>query len=150
MIQLRLITDLEKEYEVISPWWPRHGWPMVPIGALTTLGLVAHDGPLLLAACWVYTATNASLAMVEWVVTNPDVSPMVAAKAVFSLIDFAAIECKERGYAVLFTTCKNKGLERAYERAGFDRTDENVTHFLKILRPQPTVLSENEPLRATE
>lgn len=148
MIQLRLITELEKDYEVIKHFWPRHGWPELPIGALTTMGIVAHEGDTILAACWIYTATNASLAMMEWMVTNPDASPFQTAKAVKYLAGFAIEECKKRGYAVLFTTCKNKGLERVYETAGFDKTDEDVTHFCKVLQPVPTILlSENDPPR---
>lgn len=144
--KLRLIEDLEKDYDVIRHFWPAHGWPELPIAALTTMGLCAVDCDVrgeetILAACWVYTATNSSLAMLEWMVTNPDVSPLKAAKAVYQLADFASLECKRRGYAVLFTTCKNKGLERVYERAGFSKTDENVTHYVKTLQEAPTVLS---------
>jgi hypothetical protein len=145
MIKLRLITDLKKDYEVIKDFWPRHGWPMLPIGALTTMGLVAEEDGVILAACWVYTATNSSLAMMEWMVTNPDVSPLRSGRAVYHLADFASEECKARGYAVLFTTCKNAGLERVYQHAGFEKTDEGVTHFVKVLHEAPTVLSENEP-----
>jgi hypothetical protein len=149
MIKLRLITDLAKDYEVIKDFWPRHGWPMLPIGALTTMGMVAEEGDTILAACWIYTATNSSLAMMEWMVTNPDASPLQAAKAVNFLAGFAIEETKRRGYSVLFTTCKNKGLERVYERAGFEKTDEGVTHYVKTLQDVPTIISENEPSRAS-
>lgn len=136
MITLRLIEDLDADYEVIRHWWPAHKWPEVPKAALVgTLGLVAEEGGKLLAASWVYTAGSGLFAWMEFTVDDPTGSAFKRAMAIDRLTDFAVQECERRGYNVLMTTCRQKALGRLYERHGFQKTDEDVSHFLKVLKP---------------
>ena len=82
------------------------------------------------AACWVYTASTGCLAMLEWLVADPALSPRQAYEAVNALLEFSREECLRRGYGALFTVCRQPSLIRVYEKHGFIKTDEDVTSML--------------------
>lgn len=133
-MNLRLVDDeLETLHPTLCVWWQDHGWPPIPLVALRTMALLAEDGGKPLAAGFVYTASTGSFAMLEWVVTNPAAAPLLAFRAVNALVEFAVAECQRRGYAALFTTCRQAALGRVYEKNGFIKTDEGVTHYLRPL-----------------
>lgn len=136
MIQLRLIdAELDRYHPTFAEWWKAHGWPVVPVEALRTMALLAYDDTddTPLAAAWVYFASTGSFAMLEWLVSNPTMSPLAAVRVVNALVEFATKETKDRGYTIMFTTCRQSALGRVYEKHGFTKTDDNVSHYLKVL-----------------
>jgi len=135
MITLRLITDIEADYPDFEQWWKGHHFAPIPIVALNTLGLVAEEDGKKLAAVWIYTASTGIFCMMEWLVTDPSITPMKAAKAINVLLGFAWQECERRGYQIVLTACRQQSLGRLYERNGYQKRDENVTHYIKQLTP---------------
>lgn len=136
MIKLRLIEDINADYPEFAEWWKVHGFPAIPIAALNTMGLVVEEDGKKLAAAWIYTASTGIFCMMEWLVTNPDITPMKAARAIGHLLDFAGQECERRGYQVLLTACRQESLGRLYERNGYLATDKGVTHYMKTFTPK--------------
>lgn len=123
----------ERDYETVSEWWRGHGWEAVPRVMLPRLGAIGGIGGRQIAAGWLYMDNSSPVCMLEWLVTNPEESPIKAVKALHRICDFMSIHAKELGYNVMMTTCKQESLSRFHTKRGFTRTDLNMTHFVKIL-----------------
>lgn len=77
---------LEKDYNVIAPWFTSHGWPTAPDATmLSTTGIIAEDehGPIGVAFVYV---TNSPIAFLEWVCVRPEIGIKVS-KVIKALID---------------------------------------------------------------
>lgn len=133
MIHLELIDDLDDFHPVAMEWWESHGWPGVPANILPKLGIRAIDGDRPLAAAWLYMDNSVGVAMLEWIVTNPELPARKAAVALARLVDFAKQEAKSLGYSVVLTTCRQESLAKLLERAGFHQTDRDVIHLATVL-----------------
>lgn len=137
MLKVRQI-DLDADHATFAKWWELHGWPVLPKAALSTLGivveLVGQDGekePIV--AGWIYMASTNAMAMLEWIVSNPAAQPITIARAISVLLEVVSDECKARGCAVVFSAIKQPALGRIFQKAGFQKQDEGMTHFTRIL-----------------
>lgn len=137
-MKARLI-ELEKDYPDLESWWKGHGWSAVPRPILPKLGVIIEkDDGEKLAATFVYMDNSAPVCWLEWTVTNPHNRPTVSLIALQRVIEAAksaveGISTQENGYSVMLTTCRQHSLTRFYERMGFTKTDEGVTHLLAPL-----------------
>lgn len=140
MISLRVI-DREEELPALYPafesWWRGHGWDPVPMAILPRLGVLAefdHAGtrePI--AVAWLYMDNSVGVSMLEWVVSNPTANPRHVLSALTNLITFLKGEAKRLGYGVMLTATRVESLLRLYQKHGFTKTDEGVTHLIAIL-----------------
>lgn len=128
------MIDLPADYPVVSQWWPAHGWPAVPDAILPKLGLMveAHGNPCM--AGWLYMDNSVGVSMMEWVVSNPETAPRDVLRAVQVLVGAMKDLALSNDYGVVLTSCKQPALVRAYEKAGFQKTDEGMTHLLLLTR----------------
>jgi hypothetical protein len=125
--------DLDRDYDMLVSWWKGHGWEPLPKGAVNTLGVIcAVDGVDTCAAFLLMSNTN-GVAMLEWLVTNPEANVRAAYLAIPTVTAFIEGEAARMNYGVLLTACRQPSLVRMYERCGFTVTDTNVTHMIKIL-----------------
>lgn len=122
-----------KDYDMVAKWWKYHGWDSVPAHILPALGVIVHDGDRDLVAAWLYMDNSVGVCMMEWLVSSPNAKPRETIKGVRLIIEFLREEAKELGYGVMLTTCKQKLLSRLYEKNGFVKTDEGMTHMLQNL-----------------
>lgn len=121
----------EIDHATVSAWWAAHNWPAVPKELLTTDGFVAvDDDGTLLAAGWLFVADAAPLAMMEWLVSNPDIKPRAAMRALEAIVDAALGSARRSGVRAVFTFCKQQALSRLYQRHGFQKGDEGVTSLV--------------------
>jgi hypothetical protein len=123
-----------EDHAMLATWWEGHDWPVVPQAILPKLGMMVHDGEIPICSGWLYMDNSVGVCMFEWLVTNPKATPMQAARGVKVLVNFMADRAKEMDYGVMLTTCRQASLARMYEKSGFMKTDENVTHLLKMLK----------------
>lgn len=121
-------------YAMLQGWWTRHGWPPVPQVILPRLGMIVDGDRESLAAGFLYMDNSVGVSMLEWVVTNPQVAPLRAAAGLKNLVEFMGQEAVRNGYGVMLATCKVPGLVKLYERCGFAKTDEGMTHLVRVLR----------------
>ena len=124
------------DYETCAQWWSGHGWEPVPAVVLPKLGMMVVDDEAPICAAWLYMDNSVGVSMLEWLVTNPDVSPMQTARAIKTLVAFMSDRAKEMNYGVMLTTCRQPSLARMYEKSGFIKTDEGVTHLLKMVKKE--------------
>ena len=133
MISLGIIEDLPAIYHTLESWWTGHGWQAVPEQILPRLGILASDGERPLAAGFLYMDNSVGVAMLEWLVTDPEAPARKAAVALSRLVDFAKQEAKALDYSVILTTCRQESLVRLMEKNGFTTTDKEMTHLLAVL-----------------
>jgi hypothetical protein len=129
-----------EDYPMLAAWWAGHRWQAVPESVLPKLGVVAtysnreaqhEDVPL--CAAFLYMDNSVGVCWLEWLVSNPNGSPMEVLRAIRAVIEFMEERAKELGYGVMLTACRQASLVKIYERAGFAKTDEGVTHMLKVI-----------------
>lgn len=123
----------EKHYQLLTSWWEGHGWDAVPSQILPKLGVVGTVEAKPCAAGFVYMDNSVGVAMLEWVVTDPEATPMRVYKSLKEVTEFLCHRVKELGYGVILTSCKQDSLSTFYTKAGFNKTDEGLTHFIKLL-----------------
>ena len=122
---------------MLATWWKGHAWEAVPAGILPALGVVAtrQDG-FPLCAAFLYMSNSNGVCWMEWLVSNPEVKGLEIIRGINAIVGFLAEEGKRLGYGVMLTACRQESLVRVYERAGFEVTDQKVTHMLKIIGGQ--------------
>lgn len=119
----------EEDYPMLSEWWNGHGFTAVAQKILPPLGVVCGES----AAGWLYMDNGGTgVAMMEWLVTNPKIGPIKAARGLCDVVGFLKSEARRMNYGVILTTCRQDSLARMLERNGFQRTDENMIHLLGV------------------
>jgi hypothetical protein len=125
--ELRLVTP--EDYPMLKTWWEGHGWPAVPQRVLPPLGVLYGEQ----AAGWLYMDNGGTgVAMMEWLVTNPENRPLVTVRAINAVVEFLKAEGKRMDYNIILTTCRQPALARLLNRAGFTTTDTEMTHLLGV------------------
>ena len=136
VLQLRMF-DPSKDYDMVAGWWKGHGWNPVPPFFLPKLGVVAcwAEGEKTedAAAAWLYLDNSAPVCWLEYMVSNPEANAGRAVKALRHLDAFLTGEAKATGYVVMMTTCRQDSLVKFHEKNGFKKTDEDVTHLVKVI-----------------
>lgn len=132
MIEIKPYSEAE-HYPLLSTWWAEHGWPAVPPHKLPPFGFVAlADGVPTFASFAYMDNGGTGVAMMEWSVGNPSAEPKTLIKALKALVGFMLHQLKELDYDFIFTSCKQVGLARLYEKCGFTRTDSSMIHLVHI------------------
>lgn len=119
------------DYNMLKLWWQGHGWPAVPQRVLPPLGVIYGNK----AAGWLYMDNGGTgVAMMEWLVTNPEAKPLEAARAISKVVEFLKSEAKRMDYPIILTTCRQKSLARLLNRAGFETSDSDMIHLLGVFQ----------------
>lgn len=128
--------DPSSDYPIVESWWNAHGWNAVPQIMLPKLGVVAfyageknEDA----AAAWLYMDNSSPVCMLEWLVSNPQLSATKTVRALKHVCGFLVSEAKHNGYGAMMTTCKQDSLAKFYEKQGFTRTDSDMIHLINTL-----------------
>lgn len=117
--------DFESHYMILYEWWIGHGWPPVPVEALPFTGFVVKD----VCAGFMYK-TDSSIAFMEFIVSNPQANPMAVGRGIKMIVEAIQKEASSRGFTSLLTFINKKSLGKMYERSGFKKTDEHMTHYV--------------------
>lgn len=81
--------DLELDYPVLKTWWARRGGVPPAIEILPDVGVIVEDAGMPVSCLFLYTMSNASVAVAEWEATNPDcMSPLKKIRALHMAFDF--------------------------------------------------------------
>lgn len=130
MIQLRPYTAVD--YPAVTSWWKEHGFPAIPENKLPPFGFIAEDDRVAKAAAWAYMCNGGTgVAMIEWMVTDPN-GGLSAARGLKQLLIFMTQELNRLDYDMIMGATMHKGLIKIMAKVGFEITDEEVTHLLKI------------------
>jgi hypothetical protein len=132
LIQLK-IFEPEADYETVKEWWEGHGWNALPAVMLPKLGVMAFTEQHGLAAGWLYMDNSCGVCMLEWLVTNPEVKGTGTVRGLKHVCEFLTKQAKSFGYTIMLTTCRQDSLARFHERNGFQTTDSEMIHLVKLM-----------------
>src|SRR5690606_10272023 len=96
---------------------------------------LAHDldGTGRAFACAYLDNGGTGLAMLEWIVTNPDNAPRESLRALNTLLPFMRDHLRDRlDYPFILATCRQPALSRILEKHQFQRTDGQMTHHIYV------------------
>lgn len=130
-MQLELFND-EKHYKIISEWWKKQNWPILPLDALSSTGFIAHKDNTPIAAGFIYD-TDSSFAIIEWVVGNPDVDHELRAEGLDSVLEGLVLIAKSRNKRFIHTIVEHKRLIERYKKFEFQTTDTDMTVMIRSL-----------------
>lgn len=125
--------DETKDYELFALWWKGHNFEPVPAMILPQLGNVALKDDKPIAAAWLYLDNSTPVAMMEWIVTDPENSPKLSALGITHAVQSLKAAAYAAGYPIILSSCRQDSLARLLERTGFERSDEGVTHLISII-----------------
>lgn len=124
--------DVEKDYEVVSGWWTKQGWPALPKAILQCKGFMVEEDGVNLAATWIFR-TGCPVYIMEWTVGNPEVKWEKRSEALQLVTDDACKWAKQDGAAQVFTMTKHEKLIKKFQDNGFSVTDSGMTHLVRSL-----------------
>lgn len=133
-VMLRMF-EKERDYPLASTWWQGHGWPPVSEHILPRLGLVGEIDGKPVAAAWLYMDNSVGVAMLEWMVADPGAAPRAVLAAMRRVTEGLKAEASRLDYGVILTSCRQPGLVKFWQKQGFVKTDDDVTHLL-FVRPE--------------
>ena len=114
-------TLKEEDYETICAWWKWWRWPVLPKGALPDngkCGFMIEKNNKPIASAFLYL-TNSSVALLEWIVSNPYYKENDRKDAIELLINEAEKFCKGMNVTYIFSIGKNKHLTETHEKLGW-------------------------------
>ncbi len=124
----RLIKDSDNEE--LARWWTAQGWPAMPVDKLPSTGWIVEGT----VAAWMYLPISGGVAIIEWIVANPEARNR--GEALKALLSHMEEYAEWRGYSAVFTGTKHPSLITRLQSAGYVVGDEGVTHLMKVLHPK--------------
>lgn len=125
---LHLLTD--DLYPLVAEWWTGHGFPAIPRRRLPHVSVMHAGGAF---GCLYMDNGGTGVAMMEWLVTDPQAAPRAAARALCDVVEFVKETARAHDYDMILTTCRQPSLARLLERVGFTRSDEGMIHLFANL-----------------
>lgn len=120
--------DYKKHADMVRKWGETHQFPLPPYDMLPSTGFMVED-----KACGFLYTTNSKIGWLEWVFSNPEKTKEERKEALdllFKLIEYTA---RDLQVGVLLTASHVPAYADIVSRNGFQETDKNITHFIKIL-----------------
>lgn len=119
--------------DMSEAWRKARGWPEMPDHAMPAMGVMCFVSGVPAASCFLYR-TDSSVGIMEWLTTNPELDGDTRSIAQDHLIESIELAAKTgMGMKYIFSFCSHKPLIDRLQRKGFLKTDENMTHFVKVL-----------------
>lgn len=117
--------DTEKDIPIVAEWWRKRGTVIpLPVPVLPE-GFIISDGPLDVAAGFLYLDANGKWGMIEWMTTNPAMA--YSRSLVQAWLELAAhIEgvARARGcQSIISMVSPGTGEERLFKKIGYITSD---------------------------
>jgi len=124
-----IIQPITKEnYNVLVEWWKGYSWEAIPQECLPEIGFIVND----VVAGFIYK-TDSNICLMEWIIGNPQADKDLRKKSISLLLNHLCDIAKNMGYKMCFTYTKNTSLIDSLEHNEFQKTDEQMIHFLRSL-----------------
>ncbi len=111
----------KKDYETICKWWKWWRWPELPRTALPNNGeggFMVEKNSIPIVSGFLYIS-NSKMAMLEWIVSNPDYREKDRQKAIELLINKVESFCKDLGVKHVITLGRNEHLIETHRKLGW-------------------------------
>jgi hypothetical protein len=117
---------------MLVEWWNGHGFPPVPEAILPATGIIVFDGEKCLCSAHLYLDNSVGVSMMEWMVSNPANSSRESLLSLGHLLECMRQTAASLGYGITLTSISQPSLMRLAQRCGFEKTDENMAHFMSL------------------
>ena len=132
-MELNIRKLVKEDLTFIKKWWD--AWPEWKAPAddfLPETGVVVESNGEPVIAGFIYL-TNAKVALLEWIISDPEYRDKNRKQALELLITGAEQIIKDLGYKYSFSICRHKSLIETHRKLGW-HVDEKPSHELvKIL-----------------
>ena len=120
------------DYAEVCRWWKAHQWPCLPLKMLPTIGVIIKTTQGVgVCAGWLYR-TDSCMTVLEWVISNPEVSSQTRAEGLDLLISCIIEHAKRLGPDMqIFTSAQHPKLIERYKTHGFIECDRGMTNFIR-------------------
>lgn len=123
----------EGDYETICKWWKWWRWPVLPKKALPNDAkggfMVEKNGEPIVSA-FLYL-TNSTVALLEWIVSNPEYKENDRKEAIELLINDTEKFCKGIGISLIFSIGRNKNLMKTHKKLGWHVDEKSSFEIIK-------------------
>jgi len=126
-------TLKEEDYETICAWWKWWRWPILPKGALPDngkCGFMVEKNNKPIVSAFLYL-TNSSVALLEWIVSNPDYKENDRKDAIELLVNEAEKFCKGIGVTIIFSIGRSKHLIEIHKKLGWQVDKKSSCEIIK-------------------
>lgn len=118
-MELNIRRLKESDWETLTKWWDAWPeWVNPPKDFLPddgTGGLMVEKNDVPIVAGFIYY-TNSKVALLEWVISNPEYRDKDRKEAIELLLIGAEQVCKTQNVKYMFSVCKNKHLIETHEK----------------------------------
>lgn len=119
---------IKEDYETLKQWWIDWNWSPVPPAFLPVNGLmVSNDNDI--CAGWVYK-TDTPICWIEHIISDKNSKDRGAVVFLIQMLEELA---KDLGFKVAMTSIKNASLMRKMEDLGYQKSDTEMTNYVKGL-----------------
>lgn len=133
-MKANLRSRTENDYPMLCKWWEAHGWEPVLEAVLPKIGVIAEVNDEQVAAAFLYMDNSSPLAIIEWIVSNPESKPRDVVSSIIDIVNFLADEAKRFDYSFILTSCSITSLAKLLERrCSFKITDKSVYHLGRVI-----------------
>lgn len=116
----------KNDYSMLCQWWNGHGWTPPPITSLPR-GIVIDDA----AAGFLFLDPASDIAVLEFIVTNPQNTPRQSLCAIAELVATCENIAKQMERRGLFTSCVQDSLARFFQDFGYQAEASKAHHLIK-------------------
>ena len=132
-MELNLRRFKKEDLKTIEKWWESWpGWKSPGEGFLPDTGVVVTANDKLVMAGFIYL-TNAKVALLEWIISDPDYRENNRKQALELLVTGGEEIIKSLGYTFCFSICRSKNLGETYKKLGWHEDKDPSFEFVKIL-----------------
>ncbi len=126
-------TKKENFYLVYKSMCESHGFPALHIDNIEEVFICKKDG-LLVYSCFKWN-TGSAMCMIGFPVSNLDLVVPKGFKdgLLQKFFGYISEVCKSEGYSIIWTTSATKRVERALSKSDFQKGDQNVNTYIKVL-----------------
>lgn len=115
-------------YQTVTKWWIKRNFPIVAYPLLPETAYVYTVGDEDVAIVFLYK-TDSTLVWSAYPTTNPESSKEFREKG---LLELNQVIVEDNHDMLVFTTTSNPRIEQSLIKAGYEKGDENVNHYVKI------------------
>lgn len=120
----------QENYELIKGWWTSRNYPAAMYEHLPPNGIIICLQGKAVCAGFLFL-TDANLAVIGNLVSDPNVPKEVRQPSIDFLIKFLSSRAKDKGYTLVCCSTNIPKLQKRFEDLGFIKTDENVSQFAR-------------------
>lgn len=125
----------ENDYNTICRWWKWWRWPVLPKEILPDNGkggyMVEKNGIPIVSGFLYFT--NSKVALLEWIVSNPDYRESDRKEAIETLINNIEYSCKKLDIKYIFSIGRNKPLIDIHEKLGWNIDKKTSKEIIKVI-----------------